>query len=167
MSISWWASPEGPETPSAHAVSHALTHATRRAAQVARTHSATLPAWRLPWTRGRLLAGALLTPVLVVGVRQLVGADRLAQPGWATAAFVVSVLGGLVVGSYLPSHIYGHRLPLGTSVQAVTALFYVALAGYVLAEPGLTTRHATFAIGLLVFGIVLRTHGTRLQPMRH
>ncbi|MFN8189331.1 MAG: hypothetical protein U0R78_02645 [Nocardioidaceae bacterium] len=148
-------------------MSHALTHATRRAAQVARTHSATLPAWRLPWTRGRLLAGALLTPVLVVGVRELVGADRLAQPGWATAAFVVSVLGGLVVGSYLPSHIYGHRLPLGTSVQAVTALFYVALAGYVLAEPGLTTRHATFAIGLLVFGIVLRTHGTRLQPMRH
>lgn|GEM_PF-4758434 len=132
-----------------------------------RTHSASLPTWRLPWTRGRLLAGALLSPVLAFGVRQLIGTDRLAQPGWATAAFVLSVLGGLVIGSYLPSHIYGHPLPLGTSVQAVTAVFYVALAGYVLAEPGLTTRHVTFAIGLLVFGIVLRTHGTRIQLLRH
>lgn len=123
---------------------------------------AQLPTWRLPWTRGRLAAGAFLAPWFFLGARELIGPERLGNPGWAVVALASALLAGLVVGSYLPSRVLGHAYPLGTSVQAVTAVFYVALAGYALAEPDPGPRHAVFAVAVLLFAVVLRTHGTRL-----
>ncbi len=163
VSMSWSASSEvsaaGPAVRSAEAAQRVSTIS--RAAALARE----LPAWRLPWTRGRLLAGGILVPVLLWGERPLLGVDRMQHLGWMATAVATAVLGGLVLGSYLPAGILGRGCRLRTSVQAATAFFYVVLAGYVLNRPHPGPRHAAFAVAVLLLAVVLRTRGTR--PVLH
>ncbi|MFT3874694.1 MAG: hypothetical protein QM714_18930 [Nocardioides sp.] len=163
MSMSWSASSEARSVGAAVRPAEAAQRmpTVSRAAALARE----LPAWRLPWTRGRLLAGGILVPVLLWGERSLLEVDRMQHLGWMAMAVVTAVLGGLVLGSYLPAGVLGRGCRLRTSVQAATAFFYVVLAGYVLNSPHPGPRHAAFAVAMLLLAVVLRTRGTR--PVLH
>lgn len=133
----------------------------RTVGQTTDLHPAPVPAWRLPWTAGRLLASAVAFPALLLAVRAELGADLLTGPGWVALALAVSALGALLVGSYVPSRILGHGRRLRTNGPAAAAFFYVFLAGYALRAPQVSLSHLGFAAAVLALGLVARTRGTR------
>jgi hypothetical protein len=133
----------------------------RAATEATSLHPTAVPAWRLPWTAGRLLTAAAAFPVLLLAVRAELGADLLAGPGWVALSLAISALGALLVGSYLPSSFLGRGRPLRTNGPAAAAFFYLFLAGYALHTPQVALTHLAFAAAVLALGLVARTRGTR------
>ena len=133
----------------------------RTATEATSLHATPVPAWRLPWTTGRLVTAAVAFPVLLLAVRAELGADLLAGPDWVALSLAVSALGALLVGSYLPSRFLGRGRALRTNGPAAAAFFYLILAGYALHAPQVALTHLAFAAAVLTLGLVARTRGTR------
>ncbi|MFN8194368.1 MAG: hypothetical protein U0R80_08810 [Nocardioidaceae bacterium] len=158
MSLSWSDSP-GP-APVAATVPEALSLLRDRAADLTE-RTRVVPAWRLPWTAGRLFASAVLLPIALLALRTQLG-HRLSSPGWLAVAIAASAMAALLVGSYVPSRLFGYGRPLGTSPLAASSFFFAVLAGFSLSAAHLGVQQAVFALAALAFGLLLRTRGTRL-----
>lgn len=134
-------------------------------AQATAPRPSPVPAWRMPWTRGRLFVATIATPILYVAVMLLPTSVHLVRPLWVMLAVGLAGLGALVVATYLPSWIFGYGFRLGTTHTAAAAIFYVLLAGYVIDSQPVTWKTGLFSVGVLALALVTRVRGT--YPQRH
>lgn len=105
------------------------------------------------WPLRRLVAVAVLAPLMFVLWVSVSGGWALASPGWTALVALVALASATTLGSYLPRPGTGMRFELGcTPCAAVAALSVLVSLGLLNSSPHDVTT-AILALGVAAFGL--------------
>lgn len=109
------------------------------------------------WPTRRLVATAVLAPVMFVVLTQVAGVSASgAGSWWFGLVSIVSIISAATLASYLPRPGAGRGLDLGcTPCAAVAALAVLASAGVLTSMPP-DLPNGILALGIAAFGLVQR-----------
>lgn len=116
--------------------------------------------------RRRVLAAALLAPVLAGVVAVSTGALAHAAPGRLVVVALLGLLGAAVVATYLPVSGPWYPLHAGCTRCAVVAGLSLPVATMVLASDPLDTGTAMLALAAVTFGLGQRLRDPGTCPTR-
>lgn len=120
-----------------------------------------VPAQHAMWGRRRLVAAAVLAPVLFgLLVQSGGGWTPQPSPAWLALVAVAAVIGSLTLASYVPTRGTSWRDSLGCSPCAVVSGGTTIAAAFLLGAGPHLISTALPAVAVVLFGLVQRTGST-------